>query len=865
MAPTPDDIDRELEFHLQALAADLEGEGADRADAIRKARLQFGGSLQIREACVDSRQRRWLSEIRLDLRGAVRALLRAPAFSISFAVVVMLAIGPALALFNVAERVLVGGMDVPDQRSVVEFNCRRDGEYCAWSFSDLSTLQQLQSSVDLFAVGSIPSEVAVFSNGQRHLAPAMLTSANAFDTLRIHPYRGRLFVATDDQPGAPVVALVSFTFWRDVLGADPAAIGRHVDVNGHAVTVVGVTPRGWKGFSLELEPAITLPLSAANEFRARGILNKQIGWLQILGRLKQGESLQTVQTTVPARWRDRQNASAARGSNVSAYSLEIRRAEDGAYSPLSATLAPSLRLLTAAAILMLLNCAVNLCGISTSRVAARAREFALRRVLGAGFASITRRIFLEVSVVTLIGGALGVAVGHGIVLLIRDVAMRSDPIVELVRVSWDTAAAVTLALTLATVAGSSALTAALAVGRDRAGWLSQSRITDSGGRVRHFLLVVQVSIAVAVSIAGLSSLRGLLAIEHQSLGFDVDHMVVATIDPGVVGYSPEQSRAYIDRAIDTLAAYQGVTSISMTAVVPGEGSIGANPVAIAGFDGPRQRTAINRVGAKYFATIGARVLLGRELDRNDDVTSGSVVINRELARTIFGDRDLTAVVGAKIAITGVTPPALTVVGVVDTLKDFGAARPAQPVAYLPLEDPPRALAIVARIEHDPAAFAPVLRHLLTITDANVPVRSVLTPRAYKQKQFGRARIVATSVVAISIVGMAIVSVAIFAMVNLALQHVSKEMAIKRALGASGTTVTFAIGKEMLVCVATGIVLGFGAVAWQWPRASSLMDLPPFDSGNGVIAAATVVLVTATAMWRPTRAVLSTQFARMLND
>ena len=519
------EMDDELKTHLQLRADDLERSGLPRAEAERRARIEFGGYSRVKEECHDQAGGTFVESVWQDLRLAVRMLRKSPGFTLVAVATLALAIGANALVFAVMNALILRPLNLPQAHSLYAIEDRGGSGY--ESYPDYLDLRERNRSFESLAAFNITQ--AGLDTG-KDPAPAWVyeTSGNYFDTLGVQPYLGRVLHGSDEhgENSAPYIVL-SHAFWHNHFQDDPGVVGRTVQLNKHPYTIVGVAPPEFRGTILFFSPDIYVPivnheqLAGASELNDRGRR-----WVfELLGHLKPGITPEQAVADL---------------NSIGSYLEKTYPKEDGKISfalarpglygsflggPVKAFVAG---LMLLAALILLAACA-NLGSLFAARAADRSREVALRLALGSSRARILRQLMTEATLIALVGGALGLA---GSIAMLRQLSTW-QPIPRFpihVPVSPD-AKVYVVALVLALVSGLLfGIVPVRQVFRTSPYEIVKAGSTGMVGRrttARDVLLVVQIAICAVLVTASMVAVRGLMRSMHSNFGFDPENAVLA--------------------------------------------------------------------------------------------------------------------------------------------------------------------------------------------------------------------------------------------------------------------------------------------------------------------------------------------------
>lgn len=680
----------ELRFHIDQYAEDLIRSGVPLEEAHRRARLELGGLNTVEENCREARALHVFDEIRRDLRYAARLLRNAPAFTLTAVLTIALCVGANLTIFAVIDAILVRPLPFPEaDRLVTLFNTypkagvERDG-------SSITNYYERRGAIPAFSSLSIYrfGNAIVGQPGSTVRDPVTRVSPEFFTTLDVGPVMGRVFTDAEMTFRADNVVILSNNYWRRHFNADPHVIGQTVWVDSIPKTVIGVLPPGFRFLSSQAQ--LYLPLSS--QASQRTPLRRHSGGnvTQMIARLKPGATITGAQAQI-----DAQNTALERNDPQAKMMADagFRSLVVSLHGDQVAAVRPILLLLQAGVLALLLIGTVNLMNLLLIRASSRMKEVAVRQALGASGRRIITEALLETMLLTVLGGALSLAVAAGGIRLLT--ALGADRLPLGAYISFDARLAL-VALTAAVVLG-----AILAI---PIAWFNlrlppgKALQTESRGgttartvhALRHSFIVAQIALAfVLLAGAGLLGLSLKRAMD-VSPGFQSDHAVTGQIS--LVGNrypSLASGLAFIDRLVSQLGEQPGVSAAGIATNIPFSGANGKSAATAVGHDlrpgeSPRGYYYYG-VSGDYFRAMGFSLLAGRFLTAEDsDRKARTCVVDEDFARYNWPNRNPLGQRLFQGIQLGKPADAFTVVGVVGRIKQAGLTDDtAQGAVYYP--------------------------------------------------------------------------------------------------------------------------------------------------------------------------------------
>jgi len=853
------DLERELASHLLLLEDEFRRRGQSADEARRSARLALGGMEQTKELHRDARSVRWLGDLVADSRYAARGFARTPGFTTVAILTLALGIGANTAIFTLVHRVLLNALPVTDPDQLVELGCINANEPdkvgCNVSYPGFRMFRDGNQVLSgLFAFAPL-ADLNAIHHGRAELATAVIATADMYEVLGVAPALGRLLSPADDAPSAPLVAVLSHGYWQRRFAADPHIVGQSLRLNTHTVSIVGVTPAGFRGVTLGGAPDITVAIGAgADAFAGKGSLaNGGNMWLRMIGRRRDGVELPQVQANLEAihqRTVDHVVASvpASLTSAVRRFfdRVEFRAqpARSGAASAFRRDLDRPLRILMAVVSVVLLIACANLGTLVLSRTAGRQRELGVRLAIGAGRLRLARQLVTESLLLSAAGGVVGLLMaGWGGTLVLRlaagTIGLRAvdvEPDMTVLLFTFTVALIAGVVLALGSVWHLARMDPLRAL-RDREG-------PNAASRLAAVLVPGQVALATIVLIGAGLFVQTFANFLRVDLGFRSERLVTLTVMPRLVGYDAARSASYVDAVTARLAAVPGVTAVTRSHNPPGAlGNTGL--VDLPGFESaaPMQRAAgRHRAGARVAETWGLTLRQGRDLTHSDKEADRVSLVNESFARHFFKTDE---VVGRQFAFAGDRP--YTIVGVVADARERGPTQPVERVAYTFLSPGEMgATTIALRVQGSESALLTPIRTVLAAVDPLVPVVDLQTADARIDEALRRERLLAMLGTLFGALALLLVGIGLYGLLAGAVEHRTREIGIRLALGSSRVHVLWLVLRRGLSLNAQGLAigLGLGVLLTRYLR-SELFGVTPNDPWT-IAAAAVILIATGTA-------------------
>jgi predicted permease len=868
-AETDREIDEELRSHIQHRADDLERGGLPRAEAERRARIEFGGYQRLKEESREALGGQFSAGLLQDIRFAMRRMAKKPGFAIVAILTLAFAIGANAVVFAVLNAFILRPLNVPQSESL--YGPWRLTSDMSESYPDYLDLRDRNHSFESLAAYNV-MQAALDTGNDPSRAWVDEASGNYFDALGLKPYLGRFFHGSDEHgPNSAPYIVLTYDFWHSHFHGDPGVIGRVVRLNKFPFTIIGVGPPEFHGTLMFFNPDFFVPIVNHAQFDENDLNNRGDRWVfMTLGHLKAG--------VTPAQAIADLNSVGA--SLEKAYpkddpKMSFKLAKPGLYGDFIGrpvrTFMTALMLL--AGLILLAACA-NLGSLFAARASDRSREIALRLALGSSRKRILRGIFAEALLISLVGGAVGLA---GSVALLRALSvwqpisrwplhMSVNPDIKVYAV------ALFLALASGLLFGAVPVRQVLRTDPYEAvkGGAVETRRGRFGLRMsfRDLLLVVQIAICAVLVTSSIVAVRGLANTLHNNFGFELQNTMLVETDLNMAGYRGDKVPPMQKRMIEALAAIPGVESVGLADQVPlGDAQPDSNVFADSTTDLKPANAASDammfKVSPEYFQAAGTALVSGRAFTWQENKDTPRVaVVNRQFARKIFGSE--AKAMGAYFKLPD--GARLQVVGIAEDGKYGSLTEDPQPVMFLPiLQSPSNSAYLVVRSSRDPEQLTQTVRDTLRNMDAGLPVYIQTRYKALDAYLFA-PRMATISLGVLGIMGALLSVVGIFGMASYSVSKRLREFGIRIALGAQKKELLQAALGRTFRLLAFGSVVGtlLGLAAGK-VIAFIVSQATPWDPIvlGGVIV--TMLLLGLMAGWIPARRALATDPLLLLRE
>jgi predicted permease len=798
-----------------------------------------------------------------DLRYSARILLKNPGFTLVAVLTLALGIGANTAIFSLIDTVLLKTLPVKNPEQLVTLTSVRSAgkQRIPFSYPNFHDLRERnQVFKEIFAFDGLALNLS--EGGQTERVSGQLVSGNFFSGLGVKPFLGRVFSADDDKlPGAHPLAILGHKFWQRRLASDPNVIGRTIQLNGYPFTVVGISPPGFFGVEVGSAPEVWVPFmmqpqlsNGDDRLRMRGVL--RIG---IMARLNPGVSVRQAQIATDLL--NQQISKEAPGINARmrdyllGQHIELVPASKGLSSLRSQFKQPLLILMGMVGLVLLIACA-NVANLLLARAATREKEIAVRMALGASRSRLARQLLTESLLLAFLGALLGLLFASWATDLLVNLVAQSRFTLELqpdLRVL-----SFNLGITVLTGTLFGLAPTIQATRPDLTPALKNETPTLAGGgsrfELRKILVVAQVALSLLLLVGAGLFVRTLQNLQELDLGFRADKVLLLSIDPGLNGYQPDQTRNFYAQLIERVKTLPGVQSASL-ADHPLLGGASIDGLSIEGYQpGPGQdmSTTTKKVTPGFFDTMGIPLLLGRDFSASDGPGAPKVVIiNETLARSFWGKENP---IGKRIGV-GIKIPDSEIIGVIkDTKYRFLKERIPRTV-YLPYSAGRRTAeaTLHVRTAGEPKDLIAAIRHETQALDQNLPLYNVRTFIDLRAEAMSQERIIATLSSVFGLLALLLASIGLYGVMAYAVARRTREIGIRLALGAQNRDVLKLVIRQGMALVAVGLAIGLaGALVLTRFIAGQLYGVGTNDPATFATISLLLTAVALVACYLPAR-------------
>ncbi len=730
----PDDerLREEIEEHIALQTEENIRAGLSPAEARRQAVLKFGGVEAVKEEYRAERGLQFIDTLLRDLRYGIRMLRKSPGFTVVAVVTLAVAIGANAVVFGVMSALILRPLNVPDSQTLYEVE--RPGDTTAFeSYPDYLDLRDRSRSFDALAAFSIDS-AALDTGGNPARAWVYVVSGNYFDALRIQPYLGRFFHASDEHgPNSAPYIVLTYAYWLNHFQDDPRVVGRTVQLNKHSFTILGVAPPEFHGTLLFMSPDFYVPIVNQEQLDGVNLLNQRgTRWIftGAMGHLNLGVTPQQAVAdlnSIGSYLEKTYPKDDAKMSPKDAAKLTFKLARPSLYGDV---VGPAARkflagLMLLAGLILFAACA-NLGGLSAARASDRSREIAVRLALGAGRLRILGQLFIEALLISLMGGAAGL---WGSVMLLKWLnAWRPMPLFPIhVAVNPDSKVyAVALLLSLVSGLLFGAVPVRQVLRTDAYQIVKSGSMATVGRRItaRDLLLGAQIAICAVLVTSSFVAMRGLARSLHSNFGFEPQNVLLMHTVLDMAGYRGDAVPVMQKRMINAMQTIPDVEAVGLAVFAPlvdrtDYSHIFKDTASDLRPSNAAAHALLYIVSPQYFHAAGTALLSGRDFTWHDGKNSPRVaVVNPEFTRQVFGS--VPNAIGRYYKLQDGTR--IQVVGITEQGKYGLLTEDPQPAMFFPiLQSPLSQTCLVVRSKADPRQLAAAMRSKVRDLDAGLPV------------------------------------------------------------------------------------------------------------------------------------------------
>ena len=850
-----EELESEIDNHIELYQADLIAQGLSKQEALRRARLEFGGAARLREECREAHGLAWVDELSRNVRYSFRTLAGSPVFALSAILTLALCIGANTAIFSIVDAVLLRPLPYPEPERLAQVltAVMRDGRLDERRTSQTGAAWELirdqVRSMDVAVLSRQTRAVNFVADNHPETVMEQRVSAGFFRVMGAPPIMGREFLAEEDIPNGPTVAIVSHSFWRRALDSAPSVLGREILLRGKSYSIVGVAA---PDFEANGDVDLWTPLRASPQGEGAG------SNYAVIGRLRDSATWPEANGELLA-------ISGELGANKNPRNDVVAQLEA---EPLQMAITGDLRqplfiLWSALGAVLLIGC-INVAALMLARSAGRGREFATRASLGGGPSALARQLLTESLTLATCGGVAGVGLAYLMVVFLEDVARDSFGAWQPIAIDYRS-----LAVTAVVVLGAGILFGvapavnAFRVQLHRA--LSEGGGRGVAGRSRRWparcLVLAQVALVTVLLVSAGVLMRSFLHLQQRDPGFDPENVLATTISLNDARYATSSAvNRLFSESQRGISSIPGVVSAGVSLSLPYERGLNMNTRIVSGGEaaGERLITNYSYVTPGYFETLGVPLLRGRGL-RASDLSDGAKVA---VVNQAFVKRYLSAVQPLGVQF-GRGEQIVGVVGDIQVRPGWGTNSPLweSPTIYIPAAQANDAMLGLVHTWFSPswvvrtAGPLPNLRHaierVIQQTDPLLPVRSFqsLDELQYRSIRFHRAQ--AGFLAGFAALALLLAAVGLYGLIASSIVERTRELGIRLALGSTVSEAVRSAAGPGLALTFAGVLLGGGLALWAVRGLQGVVwGVEPIDPLSFLAAGVILVGVGALASFLP---------------
>jgi predicted permease len=870
-------LDSDLEDYIERSTAEKMRAGMSESEARRAARIELGGVEQTKDRVRSTFALGPIDTVMADARYALRTMRRQKTFTAVVVLTLALGIGANVAIFSVAEQILLRPLPVTEPERLVNLSDAGpktgsrltaitqagwvDSVFSYPMFRDLDRAQEPFVGIAAHRI----FDASLSAGEQARPDAGLRVSGGYFSLLGLRPALGRLLGPQDDRVNGQAESVVlSYSYWQSEFGSNPGAVGQALIVNGTPLTIVGVAPPGFYGTTVGVRANVFVPITFPGIATSNPIPNfddRNSYWVHLFARLKPEFALDQAEAAINPLYRSILNeveAPLVSLAGVNEQELEAFRAkslvlEPGAHGQ-SRVIAPArdgLEMLFAVSGIVLLLCCANVAGLMLVRSSARGGEMAVRASMGATRGRLASLLLVESSLLALPSAILSLPVAAACLpVALATLGGMAGALPGLAGTELD----LSLSFVAAFVAIGIAVLSTLIFGifpvrdvmRTEPGSTLQAHGTrqTSSKRVTRFragLATCQIALSMALlALTGVFT-QSLANLAQVDLGLDVDSVVMFSVSPETSGYSPESSATLYEELEDELAAIPGVSSTASSTDALLAGGSARRFVGFAVGDAVAEGLPFNQVSDGFFRTLGVAFLAGRDF-RDTDAAGASeeAIVNRRFAELFLDGDAIGRRIGARESIE--------IVGVVADFRHGSVAADIEPHVFLPRRQSPSTMAgsatFYARGARAPEDLMNAVRETVARVGPTVPVMNLRTMEQQVRENLSMERFVAGASMAFALLATVLAGLGLYGVLSYSVAQQSREIGLRFALGAPAHRIRGLVFRQVVIMVVVGAAIGAGSAVMLGRAARSLLF--GVEAGNPLaLAAAAVVLAAVT--------------------
>jgi predicted permease len=866
------EADTELRFHFDQQVEKNLKSGLTRAEAIRRARLDFGGHEQLKEEIRDARGVSLMETLFQDIRYGLRILGRTPAISCVAVLSLALGIGANTAIFSLIDTVMLRMLPVHRPEELVQVqrvNPARGGDIDP-SFTN-PLWEQVREHQDVFSAAFAWSQEQfdLAQGGTVQNVKGIFVSGGYFSALGVRTVAGQLFTTADDQRGCPALAVLSYGFWQDHFGGAESTIGSALSLNNQRFQVIGVSSPGFYGVEVGSKFDVAIPICTANVFDGKDsrLDRRSHWWLNIMGRVKPGISQDQLKArlsvlspqvfggAVPD-W------SAADQQNFRQRVLLSVPAAAGTSDLRQQFKRPLAILMGVVGLVLLIACA-NIASLMLARASARHKEIAVRQALGASRARLIRQLLTECVLLSTAGALFGVLFARwGTSLLVRFISTGNSSVFLDLSLDWRI---------LSFTAGAAVFTGLLfgvlpafrstRVSLTSAMKGSQAVDTESRAKFRpgKWIVASQLALSLVLLVASGLFLRSLVKLVTMDAGFDRNNVLIVRTNLHNARVAPERQPAVFDEVETRLRSLPGVISAGRSVMTPVSNYVWNSNLEVDTPNAPTGQAALaffNFVSPGYLGTVRTPLLAGRNFNDGDTKAAPRVaVVNETLERRFFPNGDALGKYFRVRAEQGKSAPPIQIVGLTKDAKYESLREEAHPTAYFPVAQLPEDAeeqVFELRTAARPSALVPSVQEAVASVSKTIPLE-FHTLAEQVDDSLVQERLLATLSAFFGGLALLLAMIGLYGALSYLVSQRQAEFGIRMALGSPQRSILRLVMRDVAIVLAGGTAVGV-CLSFAVLRVlqKMLFDLSPYDTFTFIAAIGVLSAVALVAGYVPAR-------------
>jgi macrolide transport system ATP-binding/permease protein len=884
ISPKPNrEIDDELQFHIERQAQEYIASGMTPREARRKAVVALGGIESARAQSHEQRPGFFLGTLLQDISYALRQLRKSPGFTVTAVLTLALGIGANAAIFTLVNAILLKNLPVVDPSTLIRTG--NTSECCVnWGTGDgnysifaTETWRQLQKNAPEF------EELAAMQSGlgqiiarrdktqeRAHSVTGEFVSGNYFRTFGLQPQIGRLFTDADNVEGAPFVAIMSYDMWQNDYAGDPSVVGSTFWINTKAVTIAGVAPKGFYGDRLSSAPPDfylpieSMPVLANSTF----VRNPDMRWLYLIGRVKPGVALASLQAKVSELVRQSfattPSFQDAEGKRALARVRIFLSSGSAGIQDMQDSYASKLKLLMWISGLVLLIACANIANLLLVRGMNRREEMSIRTALGAMRTRIVRQLLTESIVLSMISGFAGLIVAYAGTRMLLAMAF---PGAQNVSIDCSPSGVVlTFAFVISLLTGIlfGVAPAWITSNANPGDALRSGTRTGTSGvsLLQRSLIVLQSALALVLLVGAGMFIQSMNKLRNVDLKLNSTNRYIIHFNPQTAGYSPAQVEALYRIIEDRFHAIPGVQKVGISTNTPMEANNAGEGVQIQGRPARNDFASWVRGNAEYFDSVGTHVLMGRGFTSQDTSNSPAVaIVNQSFVKRFFNPGEKP--IGRRFGSPGPQSSGdFEIVGVVEDTAYSSATWKNHRMYFIPMTQRIPESARLRPIEQDTGLYASAIviqtdrrmdsmesiaRQTLAAINTNLSVVKFQTFDEQIADRFTQDRMITRLMTLFSILALLLATLGLYGVTAYTVARRTAEIGIRMALGANRRSVVGLIMRGAMLQTAIGLAAIGIPVAWFCVRYIESQLYESKGMSFAVLAIATLTLTAAAAL------------------